>query len=84
MIYQIHAIEKPTECDSCILEPDTFMTDFNKEKGYNFVNDERFSTDLVDTKFRYFSADQVVQLKIDISNFNSSYDEDKIIITELN
>lgn len=84
MIYQIHAIEKPTECDNCILEPDTFMTDFNKEKGYNFVNDERFSTDLVDTKFRYVSADQIVQLKIDISNFNSSYDEDKIIITELN
>jgi len=85
MIYQIVAKEKQieNECDVCTLVVPTYLEDFNEKKGYNFINEERFSTDLVDTKFRYVSADNIVQLKIAISEFNQTIGENVISLIEL-
>lgn len=87
MIYQIIAKEKQNNvedmCDSCVLIKETYMKDFNKEKGYNFIDEERFSTDLVDTKFRYLSNDDVIVLRLAISSFNTSVGEEVINLIEL-
>jgi len=85
MIYQIVAKEKQieNECDTCALVVPTYLEDFNEKKGYNFINKERFSTDITDTKFRYVSDDDVVQLKIAISEFNQTVGEDVISLIEL-
>jgi hypothetical protein len=82
MIYQI--IAKPMDTE--VAEDDfaqTYISEFNEKKGYNFLDKERFSTDLADTKFRYMSTDEVVQLKLNISNFNSTIGEDVIELIEL-
>ena len=89
MIYQIIAkpvvddVENVEECLECAFPAQTYIDDFNEKKGYNFLNEERFSTEITDTKFRYMSIDEVVQLKIDISNFNSTIGKNVIELVNL-